>query len=142
MVCCIFCNIVKKESPARIIYEDEFIMAFLDASPLSKGHTLVIPKQHYATLLDISNLELTQLMTKIQFITTNLLNVLKVTDFNLLQNNGPSASQAVHHLHFHIIPRPPGSLSWLHNNAVKRINISDALQDELCLQINQNYSSK
>ncbi|KAG2233722.1 hypothetical protein INT48_007699 [Thamnidium elegans] len=114
-------------------------MAFLDASPLSKGHTLVVPKQHHATLLDIPIPELTYLMSKIQSIATSILTVLDVTDFNLLQNNGPSAAQVVNHLHFHIIPRPAGSLSWLSNESVKRVHISTTCQDELCLKIKEAY---
>lgn len=137
--CCIFCKIVRKEAPARILYEDDQVMVFLDASPLSKGHTLVIPKKHYVTLLDIPSDELVHVTSKIQPTARTLLKVLKdTTDFNVLQNNGPSASQVVNHIHFHIIPRPTGSLSWLNDQKIERVKMSKTALDELCQALKEN----
>ncbi|CAO3645921.1 unnamed protein product [Mucor hiemalis] len=138
METCIFCKIVRKEAPARVLYEDDQVMVFLDASPLSKGHTLVIPKKHYGTLLDIPSNELVHVTSKIQPIAKTLLKVLEdTTDFNVLQNNGPSASQVVNHIHFHIIPRPAGSLSWLNDQAIKRVKMSKIAMDELCKELKE-----
>jgi diadenosine tetraphosphate (Ap4A) HIT family hydrolase len=99
---------------------------------------LVIPKKHYSTLLDISPNELVHLTSKIQPLATSILKALDVTDFNLLQNNGPSAAQVVQHLHFHIIPRPPGSLSWLSEQSIERIKLPDKQVDELHDEIKKN----
>lgn len=99
------------------------------------GHTLVVPKQHYATLLDIPSNELVNVTSKLQPVAQGILKVLNTTDFNILQNNGPSASQVVNHVHFHIIPRPPGSLSWLNDQAVKRVQVTTLDMDTLCGQL-------
>lgn len=99
---------------------------------------MVIPKKHYGTLLDIPSNELVHVTSKIQPIAKTLLKVLEdTTDFNVLQNNGPSASQVVNHIHFHIIPRPAGSLSWLNDQAIKRVKMSKIAMDELCKELKE-----
>ncbi len=74
--------------------------------------------------------------SKLQPIAKGILKVLDTTDFNILQNNGPSASQVVNHIHFHIIPRPPGSLSWLSDQAVQRVKTTKLEMDKLCSELN------
>ncbi|WP_421077201.1 HIT family protein [Methanothermococcus sp. Ax23] len=101
---CIFCKIVNKEIPAKIIYEDENTLAFLDINPRSKGHTLVIPKEHYETFDELPEetaVNLTKTIKKV----VNILKSLNPDGYNILNNNKPIAGQEVPHVHFHIIPR-------------------------------------
>ena len=98
---CIFCKIVAGEIPSHKIYESENILAFLDAFPLSTGHSLVIPKKHVETLPDIDDIVLYELIT----ITKKIAKILDCNNYNILQNNGKLAYQAIKHAHFHIIPK-------------------------------------
>ncbi len=106
MTNCVFCMILRREIPAQIIYENDFCFAFLDINPVSKGHTLVIPKTHYEFMSQIPEREYTEYMKGIYKIVKGLM---KYTDgVNVLQNNGKDAGQLVQHVHFHLIPRRPG----------------------------------
>ena len=104
MLDCIFCKIVQKQLSAHIIYEDELILAFLDAFPQAKGHVLIIPKTHYETLLNMPD----DILAKIGVISKKIANVLveslNVKDFKVRQNNGKIAGQVVPHYHIHVIP--------------------------------------
>ncbi len=102
---CIFCKIVKGELPCSKVYEDENVLAFLDISPVNKGHTLVIPKEHHQNLLDIPEEPLLKLIGAVQKIAVAVTKAVDVEGFNLTQNNGDVAGQKVDHIHFHIIPR-------------------------------------
>jgi len=101
---CIFCKIVKREIPAKVIYEDEKTMAFLDINPRSKGHTLVIPKEHYETFEELPEDTALALIRTIKKV-LEILKPLNFDGYNILNNNKPTAGQEVPHLHFHIIPR-------------------------------------
>ena len=105
---CVFCKIVKGKISHNQVYQDEHTMAFLDVSPATPkgGHTLVIPKKHYETLIDISTKELEALTRTIKKISTVLLKI--YPGLNLVQNNKKVAGQAVPHIHFHLIPRYKG----------------------------------
>jgi len=102
---CIFCKISRGKIPAKKIYEDENTIAFLDIYPAAKGHSLVVPKKHYATLLDIPEMELKELMPAVQKIAAAVMKATNAEGFNIVQNNKEAAGQIVHHLHFHIVPR-------------------------------------
>jgi len=103
---CIFCKIVKGEIPCTKLYEDEQVLSFLDIMPASKGHALVIPKNHYATLLDMPHEELKSVTETIQKVAAATMVALPgVEGFNVLQSNNEVAGQVVPHVHFHIIPR-------------------------------------
>ncbi|KAH7129323.1 HIT family protein 1 [Dactylonectria estremocensis] len=99
---CIFCKIIKGEIPCMKLFENEKVLAFLDIGPVSKGHTLVIPKYHGAKLADIPDDQLTDILPTLK----KVINATGVTDYNILQNNGAIAHQQVFHVHFHMIPRP------------------------------------
>ena len=101
---CIFCKIVKKEIPAYVLYEDDEIMVFLDINPVSHGHAIYIPKQHYADLFQIPENEM-NFIRKLPVIANKLKEVTKATGMNLIQNNGVDAGQAISHFHIHLIPR-------------------------------------
>ena len=102
---CIFCKISKKEIPSKILYEDDTSFAFLDVYPASKGHSLVIPKNHYSNLLEVPEMELKEVIVVVQKIGAAVMKATGADGFNVIQNNKEAAGQVVHHLHFHIIPR-------------------------------------
>jgi diadenosine tetraphosphate (Ap4A) HIT family hydrolase len=100
---CIFCQIVAGEIPSFKLFEDELVLAFLDVSPLSHGHFLVIPKQHAEYITSVSDEALARIPVVIKRIALAM--GLEDSAFNVLQNNGRAAGQVVPHVHFHCIPR-------------------------------------
>ena len=102
---CIFCAIAAGEIPSFKIYEDNLVLAYLDINPFSKGHTLVIPKEHSSGLLDTSDETLAVLAARVKKVAAHLKSALPCDGFNILQNNGEAAGQTVMHIHFHIVPR-------------------------------------
>lgn len=101
---CIFCKIAKGEMPCDKIYEDDKTLAFLDIGPVSKGHTLVIPKEHVDKVYELSVDYSDALFKTIQKVSLAIEKAFGC-DFNVLNNNGDKAGQLVKHVHFHIIPR-------------------------------------
>jgi histidine triad (HIT) family protein len=102
---CIFCSIVAGEIPGTRIYEDDAVLAFLDVGPIVKGHTLVIPKEHYESLEDIPQELLCRCMDVVKRVAAVQRRVLGSDGVNLHQANGKAAGQVVPHIHFHVIPR-------------------------------------
>lgn len=103
---CIFCKIIKGEIPSHKVYEDENVLAFLDVNPVSKGHTLVVPKKHVE---DIHGTEdMTYMWEAIVKVTDAIDEALEPEGFNIDQNNGEVAGQEVFHMHFHVTPRYTG----------------------------------
>jgi histidine triad (HIT) family protein len=101
----VFDRILDGEIPCHRVYEDEHVLAFLDVNPLSEGHTLVIPKERRALLHELSDEQAAALGRALPRIARAVLKVTGATAYNVLQNNGAAAHQAVFHVHFHIIPR-------------------------------------
>lgn len=102
---CIFCKIVSGEIPSKKVYEDENVIAILDISQATKGHTLVIPKKHSANLLEIDSEEYINVMKIVNLVAKKLSNTLKPAGINILNNCGEVAGQTVMHFHVHVIPR-------------------------------------
>ena len=102
---CIFCSIVNKEIPSSCIYEDGQVMAFLDLSQVTKGHTLVVPKKHYDNLLECDDETLAHLIQVVKMLAVRISERLNAQGVNVLNNTHETAGQTVNHLHFHIIPR-------------------------------------
>ena len=100
---CVFCKIIAGEIPAHKVYEDENFLAFLDIKPINPGHTLVVPKNHYANLSEIPETELADLILRVKKLAVLLAKKLNFTDYTISENNGPLAGQSVPHFHFHII---------------------------------------
>lgn len=102
---CIFCKIIKGEIPCTKVYEDDDLLAFLDIAPVNRGHTLIIPKEHHQDLLDMPE----ELVKKVAVLAKKIGKAAKETTnadgFNIGQNNGAAAGQAVFHFHLHVIPR-------------------------------------
>ena len=102
---CIFCKIIQKEIPSSCIYEDDQVMAFLDLSQVTKGHTLVVPKKHYDNVLDCDPETLAHLIQVTQMLAKRITERCQAKGVNILTNWNEAAGQSVMHLHFHIIPR-------------------------------------
>ncbi|MHA2007438.1 MAG: HIT family protein [Promethearchaeota archaeon] len=102
---CIFCNILERKMPAKILFEDEHCLAFLDIFPISKGHTIIVPKTHYPTLEDVPDHELCKLFEVVKKISKMIHKKLEIDGYNILQNNFSAAGQLINHFHIHIIPR-------------------------------------
>ncbi len=105
---CLFCKMVAGQIPVTKIYEDEVVLAFLDIGPISDGHTLVIPKQHFEKLHDCPPELLGRVGSQLGKIAGAVTAAMNSDGYNVLCNNGRTAGQHIEHLHFHIIPRNTG----------------------------------
>ena len=101
----VFSKILRGELPCHKVYEDEQVLSFLDIGPLSRGHTLVIPKEPAVTLDELSDESMAAIGRVLPRICRAVVAATGARDFNILQNNGSAAHQAVMHVHFHIIPK-------------------------------------
>lgn len=99
---CIFCKIIEGEVPGHKVYEDENVVAFLDANPVSKGHTLVIPKEHVENIHEASGMS--YMWGPIVEVSNAVKEAFGAEGVNIAQNNGEKAGQEVFHLHFHVTP--------------------------------------
>jgi len=102
---CIFCRIVRREAEASIVYEDEGTIAFLDTNPIAAGHTLVVPKEHYADIFDIEPDVLQKLILATKRVALRMRDLLVADGVNILNASGRIAEQDVFHFHMHVIPR-------------------------------------
>jgi histidine triad (HIT) family protein len=102
---CIFCKIVNGEIPSTKIYEDDNVLAFLDLSPVHKGHALIITKKHYENLFDADGKEISNIGKVLPKIVNAVKKGVNADGVVVTQNNGTAAGQVVFHVHFHIIPR-------------------------------------
>ena len=102
---CVFCKIVKGEVPAYKVYEDEFVLAFLDINPINDGHTLVIPKKHHEDFLHLDEKEIAELMHAVQKVAKAVKKATNADGINIGMNIGKAAGQIIFHAHVHVIPR-------------------------------------
>jgi histidine triad (HIT) family protein len=105
MTDCIFCKIVAGDIPSYKVYEDDQVLAFLDLTQTTKGHTLVVPKTHVRNVLDMTPDQASQLFSRVPEIARQLVDKLGAKGMNILQNNEEIAGQSVFHAHVHLIPR-------------------------------------
>ena len=105
---CLFCKIAAQKIPALTVYEDKKVMAFLDIAPRAEGHTVVIPKCHAATMVDLPESEIGPLFSVVKSVSELLLKSLKADGFTIGINHGAVSGQVVGHLHIHILPRFAG----------------------------------
>lgn len=133
----IFAKILRGEIPCHKVYEDDRVLAFLDIQPLSIGHTLVIPKEPAETLDRLSDEAAAAIGRVLPRICRAVQRVTGCADYNVLQNNGAPAHQAVHHVHFHVIPKPDAArglgVDWPAGSldGAEGARLSQALRDEL-----------
>lgn len=102
---CIFCKIAAGEIPSATIYEDEDFKVIMDINPASKGHAIIIPKNHAANLFELSEEDAGKIIPVAQKCAAAIQEATHCEGLNLLQNNGELAGQTVFHLHMHLIPR-------------------------------------
>ncbi|WP_054856967.1 HIT family protein [Vulcanisaeta sp. JCM 16159] len=101
---CVFCRIIKGEEPAYVVYEDDYVIAILDKYPISRGHTLVMPKRHYRDITEIPSNELCHVIMVTKAVAMAVIKALNVPGVRIVQNNGAEAGQVIFHIHFHVIP--------------------------------------
>lgn len=102
---CLFCKIINGEIPCTKVYENDKVLSFMDISPMNEGHMLVIPKNHGATILELSETDFLAVMSATKKIAEAANTALSPDGINILQLNGEAANQVVPHLHVHIVPR-------------------------------------
>ena len=123
---CAFCDIVQKEAPASIVYEDEKVIAFMSIRPINIGHTLVVPKKHYKNIYEIPEDEVAHLYTVVKKIAHAVQKAVNAEGIRIVQNNGEAAGQVVFHMHVHIIPMNKDH-SWIQHAQMRD---ADALKDD------------
>ena len=102
---CIFCKIASGEIPSKTLYEDDNFRVILDLGPATKGHALILPKEHYANLYELPEDAAGEVMKLAKKMAAKMTERLGCEGFNLVQNNGELAGQTVFHFHMHMIPR-------------------------------------
>lgn len=102
---CIFCKLANGDIPTNWIYEDDDFKVILDAGPATKGHALVLPKNHFDNLMELDADALAKALPVAQLVAKRMLSVLGCAGINMVQNNGEAAGQTVNHFHIHLIPR-------------------------------------
>lgn len=122
----VFGKILRGEIPCHKVYEDERVFAFLDVGPLSEGHTLVIPKEPAETLDALSDESAAAIGRVLPRLCRAVVAATGCAAYNVLQNNGPQAHQAVFHVHFHIIPKPDSEQGLGVEWPARRINQTTA----------------
>lgn len=105
---CVFCRIIEGTLPSYRIHEDEWTVSFLDIKPVGLGHTLLVPRRHFGSLLDMAPDEACRLMESLRAVARAVTGALGADGFNVFLNDGVSAGQIVPHLHFHVLPRRTG----------------------------------
>lgn len=129
---CIFCRIAAGEIPSATLYEDDDFRVILDLSPASKGHALILPKEHYRNLYDLDDELAAKALVLAKKMTLRLKDVLGCDGYNIVQNNEEAAGQTVFHFHMHMIPRYQGDkvgLGW------KMGKLSDEDKEEILNQL-------
>ena len=116
---CIFCKLANKDIPTNIIYEDDRFTVILDASPATKGHALILPKNHAANIYELPDEDAAAVFVLAKKLATKMTEILHCDGFNIVQNNGEVAGQTVFHFHMHLIPRylndgNQDKLTWNH----------------------------
>jgi len=127
---CIFCKIVKGEIPAHKVYEDDKVYAFLDIKPLSKGHTLVLPKEHFENIFDIPKDLYGYMFEVAKEIAGHIKDKYNPEGMFINQNNGEMAGQSIMHVHLHI--KPIYDESQRHREEGKRMELSKEEMEKIC----------
>lgn len=127
---CIFCKIINGDIPSRTIYEDDDFKVIMDADPATKGHSLILPKDHYANLFEMPEDLAAKVLPLAKRLGADMCDKLKCEGMNVVQNNGEVAGQTVHHFHMHLIPRYTDGcktdVTWSH------AGLSDEQLDDIC----------
>lgn len=125
---CIFCKIAAGDIPSATIYEDDDFRVILDIEPASKGHALILPKEHYANLYELPDELAAKALVVAKKVISKMTDIVGCDGYNVLQNNGEIAGQTVFHFHMHLIPRyeqDDVTISW------KQGTITEELKEEI-----------
>jgi histidine triad (HIT) family protein len=128
MTFCVFCAIIDKKIPAKILSQTPKTITIMDINPLSKGHCLVIPKKHTSKMDELDDESLAEVLPAVRHAIKGLQKGLGVVNYNIIQNNGKEAHQEVDHVHYHIIPKYQDSglgIKWVVN---KNIDVDQAFE--------------
>lgn len=134
---CIFCKIAGGEIPSATLYEDGDFRVILDLGPATKGHALILPKQHYANVYEIPEDLAAKAMILARKMAIAMTQALHCDGFNIVQNNGEAAGQTVFHFHMHLIPRYQGDqagLTW------KQGELTESAKQEILDKVAQQLS--
>ena len=121
---CIFCKIAAGDIPSATIYEDNDFRVILDIEPASKGHALILPKEHYANLYELSDELAAKALIVAKKVITKMTGILGCDGYNVVENNGEAAGQTVFHFHIHLIPRYKDdnvNIGWSQGNLTEEI---------------------
>ncbi|KAK3182942.1 hypothetical protein Dsin_030228 [Dipteronia sinensis] len=139
---CVFCKIIRGQSPALKLYEDDMCLCILDTNPLSRGHSLIIPKSHFSSLGGTPPSVVAAMCSKVPFISNAIMKATGCDSFNLLVNNGAAAGQVIFHTHIHIIPRKASDCLWasesLRRCPLKLDEETSQLADQVRDQLSKN----
>ena len=125
---CIFCKIAAGDIPSATIYEDDDFRVILDIEPASKGHALILPKEHYANLYELPDELAAKALVVAKKVISKMTDIVGCDGYNVLQNNGETAGQTVFHFHMHLIPRyekDDVTISW------KQGTITEEMKEEI-----------
>ena len=131
---CIFCKIAAGEIPSTTLYEDDDFRVIMDIEPASKGHALILPKEHYANLYELDDELTSKVLVLAKKMVVALTDILGCDGYNILQNNGPVAGQTVFHFHMHLIPRYKDddvTITWKHGQ------LTDELKEEILKKLSE-----
>ena len=131
---CLFCKIAAGEIPSATLYEDEDFRVILDIEPASKGHALILPKDHYTDLYELPDELAAKVFVLARKMVTALRDVLECDGYNVVQNNGEVAGQTVFHFHMHLIPRYKGDtvkIGW------KQGKLTDEVKEEIIKKLDE-----
>jgi histidine triad (HIT) family protein len=120
---CLFCKIIAGEIPAQIVDSDEHTVAFMDINPATRGHALVVPREHSADLMEISDADLERTMLAARRLARRMEEVLEPAGYNVLNSCRPAAWQTIFHFHLHVVPRyddDPLKLPWIPRSGDER----------------------
>lgn len=133
---CIFCKIASGEIPSKTIYENDEFRVILDINPASKGHALIIPREHYNDIYELPEDVAGRAMILAKKLAAHMTKVLNCDGFNILQNNGEVAGQTVFHFHMHLLPRydKDGNQDKLCFN---HLDLSQEELEEICQKLQQ-----
>ena len=126
---CIFCKIANGEIPSTTLYEDEDFRVILDLGPATRGHALLLPKEHYKNLFELDDEIASKVLGIAKKVGAKMAKALHADGFNLVQNNGEAAGQTVFHFHMHLIPRYEGDNAGI--AAWKQGTLEDAVKEQI-----------
>ncbi len=128
---CVFCQIIRKESPASFVYEDDRVVVFLSNRPVNEGHSLVVPKKHYENIYEVPDDEVEYLFKIAKHVSVAVRDAMAAEGIRVVQNNGVAAGQVIFHFHVHVIPMKPHE-GFMHGKAY-RDQSADRLPEALAL---------